>query len=58
MKLWACVSDPRHVQLLKSKYANNQLLWWQLIKEQKKKEEINNFCNFKDSSIFNLDFSV
>ncbi len=29
-----------------------------LFKEQKKKEEINNFCGFKDSSIFNLDFGV
>ncbi len=25
---------------------------------KEKKEEINNFCSFKDSSIFNLDFSV
>ncbi len=26
--------------------------------EQKKKEEINNFCSFKDSSVFSLEFSV
>ncbi len=29
-----------------------------LIKEQKKREDINNCCSFKDSSIFNLEFSV
>ncbi len=26
--------------------------------EQKKKEEINNFYSFKDSSLFSLEFSV
>ncbi len=26
--------------------------------EQKKKEEINNFYSFKDSSVFSLEFSV
>ncbi len=30
------------------------MLWCLLITEQNKKEEINNFCSFKDSSIFNL----
>ncbi len=29
-----------------------------LIKEQQKKEEINNFCRFKDSAIFDLELSV
>ncbi len=46
------------LKVIAAKKLITQLPWCLLIKEQKKKEQINNICSFKESSIFNLEFSA
>ncbi len=50
-----CIKFSSSVFKVAAKITNNQ--WCLLIKEQKKKEEINNFCSLIFIS-FNLEFSV
>ncbi len=56
-ELWEITMHVRSLSCSRGKIIT-QLLWCLLIKVQKKKEEINNFCSFKDSFIFNFEFSV
>ncbi len=45
-------------QLIAAKKPNNPAAVMSVNKKKGKKEEINNLCSFKESSLFNFEFSV